>query len=289
MSRNLDEIRTMSEDLKLPDRPKLYRFRLDRTLGKGGSGTVYRAIDEKSGNVVAVKLFRANFFRNRLHLKDFTRSVKKFRKFDHINVTKVMEFITGDEGNCLVLEYVDGPDLKWYIENRPWNLQERLVIIAQICNGLQYIHEKGFTHHDLKPSNILFTRKGVAKLTDYSLSGSHLLSLFDPGANEQITPMYVAPELIRKQKSTPQSDIYSLGIALYLMFTGALPFQVDSLDALYHCHLHVTPDHPHQVNPQCPPDLGDVIMKMVEKDPKNRFNDCDQLRIRLATIGRSRI
>ncbi|HUW62264.1 MAG TPA: serine/threonine-protein kinase [Candidatus Bathyarchaeia archaeon] len=273
-----------------PDRMTLYRFKLDRILGKGGTGVVYRGIDPEKGEVVAIKLFFVTFFRNKLHLKDFARSVNKFKKFKHANVAHIREFIQGEEGECLVLEYVDGPDLKWYIENRSWNLQERLVIAAQICNGLQYIHDMGFTHHDLKPSNILFTRKGVVKLVDYSLCGnSSWLTLFDPSVHEQVTPMYIAPELIRNEKATPQSDIYSLGITFYLLFAMRTPFPVDTLQKLYACHLYVTPDNPSMHNPKCPPGLSDIIMRMIDKKPENRFQDCDQLRIALADIGRSRI
>jgi len=280
----------MTQGPHTPDRPSLYHFRLDRVLGRGGTGVVYRGLDPDKGEVVAIKLFYASFFRNRLHLRDFAKSVGKFRKFRHQNVAHIYEFIQGEEGECLVLEYVDGPDLKWYLANRPWNLQERLVVAAQICNGLQYLHDNGFIHHDLKPSNILFTRKGVVKLVDYSLCGSsYLLSLFDPGAHEQVTPMYVAPEIIRNERATSQSDIYSLGITFYLMFAERIPFPVDTLQKLYQCHLMATPDNPATVNPKCPPLLGDLIMRMLEKKPEDRFKDCDQIRIALADIGRSRI
>ena len=279
----------MTQDAQTPDRPTLYQFRLDRVLGKGGTGVVYRGIDPDQGAVVALKLFYARFFRNRLHLIEFSRNVNRFKKFAHQNVARIFEFIQGKEGECLVLEYVDGPDLKWYLESRPWNLQERLVIAAQICNGLQYIHDNGFTHHDLKPTNILFTRKGIVKLVDYSLGGGLLMSLFDSSIHEQITPMYVAPELIRNEKATPRSDIYSLGITFYLMFTERIPFPVDSLQALYQCHLRIMPELPSVVNKKCPPRLGDIIMRMVDKKPENRFKDCDQLRIALADISQSRI
>ena len=272
-----------------PDRAKLYRFRIDQLLGRGGTGTVYRAIDTADGQVVAVKLFHANFFRNRLHIRDFTRSVARFRKFNHPNVARVLDFISGEEGNCLIEEYIDGPDLKWYIANRPWNLRERLVVAAQVCNGLQYIHEQGFTHHDLKPANILFTRKGVLKITDYSLARQNLLNLFSGPLQEQVTPMYIAPELIMKHKATVQSDIYSLGITFYFFFTGRLPFEVDTLQKLYACHLRVVPNHPTTVNPECPQALGDIIMRMIDKKPENRFPDADMLRITLSEVGRSRI
>jgi eukaryotic-like serine/threonine-protein kinase len=279
-----------TQGTQTPDRFNLYRFKLDRILGRGGTGVVYRGMDPQNGEIVAVKLFYANFFRNRLHLHDFVRSVIKFRKFSHINVAQIYEFLQGDEGQCLVLEYVDGVDLKWYLENRPWNLPERLVVAAQICNGLQYLHENGFTHHDLKPSNILFTRKGVAKLVDYSLCGnSPLTFLFDTAVHEQVTPMYVAPELIRQEKATPQSDIYSLGITLYLLFAQRVPFPVDSLQKLYYCHVNVKPDHPTVINKKCPQVLGDLIMQMIEKKPEARFHDCDQIRIALAKVGQSRI
>lgn len=273
-----------------PDRSGIYRFRFDRKLGQGGTGAVYRAIDQKDGEVYAVKIFRANFFRNRLHIRDLAKTAKKASKFQHQNLTHIYEFISGKEGECVVMEYIDGPDLKWYIANRPWNLQERLVIVAQICNGLQYLHEHDFVHHDFKPANCLFTRQGVVKLTDYSLCGtSYLLSLFDPGMHDQVTPMYIAPELIRKEKASAQSDMYSLGVTMYLMFTGRMPFEVDSLQAVYQCHLRVIPDHPCMHNKKCPPALGDIIMRLLEKDPKKRYESFDQLRIILSDVGTQQI
>src|SRR5690606_38815154 len=112
---------------------------------------------------------------------DLARSVKSFRKFEHPNVMKIYDFITGNEGEVLVIEYIDGPDMKWYMENRPYNLQERLAVCAQICNGLQYLHDHGTLHHDMKPANVMFTRKGVIKVTDYSLCRSKFMGLFDSG------------------------------------------------------------------------------------------------------------
>ncbi len=277
----------MSEEL--PDKLQLYRFKLDRILGSGGTGTVYRGIDTQNGQVVAVKLFHENFFNGKAHIRDFTKSVQHFREFNHPNVVKITEFCSGEkEGNCMVMEYVDGPDLRWYIENRPWNLQERCVIAAQICNGLQYIHDQGFTHHDLKPANIMFTRKGVVKLTDYSLSRERLFG-FMSNLTDQVTPMFVAPEIIRKEKATPQSDIYSLGMTFYLFFTGLFPFATDNLQKLYQMHLRTMPEHPSVVSKRCPRAMGDIIMQMVAKEPTKRFESCDLLRIRLAEVGRSRI
>jgi eukaryotic-like serine/threonine-protein kinase len=279
----------MAPELTSADRSGIYRFRIDRLAGRGGTGSVYRAVDTANGQVVAVKIFAHTFFRNRLHVRDFSKSVSKFKKWDHPNVVKVLEFIAGEEGNCLVQEFVDGPDLKWYITERPWNLPERMVICAQICNGLQYIHEQGFTHNDFKPSNVLFTRKGQVKLSDYSLARQGLIPIFGTGIGEMMTPMYVAPELIEKKKPTPQSDIYALGITFYLMFSGKHPFETDNIQRLYQCHLKVVPMHPTTYNDACPPVLGDIIMKMIDKKPENRFENCDQLRIAIQDIGRSRL
>ena len=277
-------------DQYTPDRPTLYHYKLDHILGEGGTGRVYRGIDTKKGEVVAVKLFRENFFRNKLHLRDLTKSVKRFKKYDHHNVVKIFDFIDGSEGRCMVMEYVDGPDLKWYLLNRPWNLQERVGIVSQICSGLQYLHDQKVIHHDIKPANILFTRTGIAKLADFSLYGnSLLLELIDKGAGEQITPMYVPPEIIRGETPSPQSDQYSLGITLYFMFAERLPYEVDNLQRLYQCHLAEVPDHPTLVNPKCPQALGDIILKTLAKRPEDRFADCDLLRIAISKLGQSRI
>ena len=272
------------------DRAALYNHRVDLILGEGGTGSVYRAYDPQTGEVLAMKLFRANFFRNKIHLRDLAKTAKRSEKLNHPNVVKIKGFISGKEGEVLMLEYVDGPDLKWYLENRPFTLHERLVIAAQICNGLGYLHEQGLMHHDLKPANVLFTRKGQVKLCDFSLYGSSLLlQLFDKGLQDQITPMYVAPEIIKKEKATTLSDMYSLGVMLYLMFTEQVPFPVDNLQRLYMCHVSTPPLHPSMVNKNCPSQLGDIIMKLLEKKPEKRIPDGYQLRIQLAEIGKSRI
>jgi serine/threonine-protein kinase len=282
----------MAEDIFTPDRASLYHYKLDRVLGQGGTGKVYRGIDTKKGEVVAIKRFHDNFFRSRMHLNDLKASVKKFKKFNHENVVRIFDFLDGDErdGNCMIMEYVDGPNLNWYIKNRPFNAPERINICLQICAGLQYLHDNGVVHHDLKPANILFTRKGKVKIADFSLfGGGLLLQLFDRGLNEQITPMYVSPEILLKQKAGPASDIYSLGVTMYILFAERLPYAADSVQKLYMCHLRVVPEHPSQVNPKCSRPLGDIIMRCMEKRADARFQDCDQLRIALSQMGRSRI
>ncbi|NLV43201.1 MAG: serine/threonine protein kinase [Candidatus Hydrogenedentes bacterium] len=273
-----------------PDIPKLYHYKLQRVLGEGGTGKVYLGIDMNKGAPVAIKLFHENFFRNRLHVRDLAKSIIKFKRFKHNNVVQILDFIDDTQGRCLVMEYVDGPSLKWYLLNRPYRLNERINIALQICQGMQYLHDKGCIHHDFKPSNVLFTRTGIVKIADFSLYGNtFLLELIDRNVGEQITPMFVAPEFIRKEKVTNQSDIYSMGITFYMLFTDKVPFPVDSLKRLYQCHLTIMPEHPSLANPACPNTLGDIIMKMIAKRPELRFNDCDELSVAITQMSRSRI
>jgi eukaryotic-like serine/threonine-protein kinase len=281
----------MSDYPKQPNKPELHGYKLQLAMGEGGTGTVYRALNPETGEVVALKEFHANFFRGKSHLRDLTKMVKRFQKLEHPNVARIIELINEDDHVALILEFVDGPDLKWYLENRPWNLQERLVILAQICNGLSYLHDHKFVHHDLKPANVLFTRQGQVKLCDFSLAGANtgLMAIFDGGVVEQVTPMYVAPELIRKEKPTKLVDMYSLGVIMYIMFADHVPFQVDDLQKLYACHLNQVPVHPSDENPECPRKLGDITMKLLAKKPEARYQDCQELRIALSEIGQSRI
>ncbi len=276
---------------KPPSKPTLCGYNLQLAMGLGGTGTVYKAIHPETNQVVALKEFHANFIRNKAHLRDMAKMVKKAQKLDHPNLIKVGTLITNPDENVLILEFIDGPDLKWYMENRPFDLNERLVILSQICNALSYLHDHKLIHHDLKPANVLFTRQGQVKLCDFSLAGAGggILSFMDQGAVEQITPLYVAPELIRKEKATKSCDLYSLGIMMYIMFTGQVPFGVDTLQKMYICHLQQMPLHPTDVNDECPRLLGDIIMKLLQKDPKDRYLDCQELRIALANVGQSRI
>jgi eukaryotic-like serine/threonine-protein kinase len=280
----------MTPDAHTPDRLQLYHYKLDRILGEGGTGRVYRGVDTKKGEVAAIKLFHENFFRSRLHVRDLVKSVKKFRKMDHPNLVKIHGFIEGKEGRCMPMEYVDGPNLKWYLLHRPWDLQERIKIMIQICNGLQYLHDQDCIHNDFKPSNVLFTRRGTPKVADFSLyGGGMLLDLIRGGIGEQITPMFVAPEFLRKEKVTPAADLYSLGITMYMLFADKVPFSVDTVQRLYQCHLQYLPDHPSTHKPECPRNLGDLIMRLLQKKPEDRFRDCDELRSALDRMGRSRI
>ena len=280
-----------SEYPKPPSKPTLCGFNLLLALGLGGTGTVYKAQHPETKQIVALKDFHANFIRNKSHLRDLSKMVKKAQSLDHPNLIKVGQLISTPDENVLILEYIDGPDLKWYLENRPSDLNERLVILSQICNALSYLHDNKLVHHDLKPANILFTRQGQVKVCDFSLAGSGggLLGFMDQAAVEQITPMYIAPELIRKEKATKLCDLYSLGIMMYIMFTDKLPFEVDTLQKIYICHVSQLPLHPSDVSPQCPRILGDIIMKLLSKNPDDRFQDCQQLRIALANVGLSRI
>lgn len=280
----------MAENQYTPDISKLYNFKLQRILGEGGTGRVYLGIDMNKGVPVAIKLFHENFFRNRLHVRDLLKSISKFKKFKHTNLVQIFDFIDDTEGRCLVMEYIDGPSLKWYLLNRPYKLTERINICLQICAGMQYLHDKGCIHHDFKPGNVLFTRTGIVKIVDFSLYGStFLVELLDRNIGEQITPMFVAPEFIRREKITAQSDIYSMGITFYMLFTDRVPFSADNLRKLYQCHLGVMPPHPSEVNPACPVPLGNIIMKMIAKQPEGRYADCDELRVALSQVTRSRI
>jgi serine/threonine-protein kinase len=280
----------MTDSQFTPDIPKIYHYKLERVLGEGGTGKVYLGVDTKKGEAVAVKIFHENFFRNVLHVRDLAKTVVKFKKYKHTHMVQLHDFIDGPEGRAMIMEYVDGPSLKWYILNRPWNLMERINVCMQICNGMQYLHDKGCLHHDFKPANVLFTRTGVVKIADFSLYGnSFLLELIDRNVGEQITPMFVAPEFIRKEKVTQTGDQYSMGITFYMMFAERVPFAVDNISKLYQCHLSVMPDHPSLVNPKCPQPLGDIIMKLLSKRPEKRFADCDELRIAFSQVTKSRI
>ena len=255
------------------------RYRLDHAIGRGGMGTVYQAHDLLLDRDVAVKVLSARAVESRARLQREARAVAKL---NHPNIVSVYD--AGESAGLpfIVMELVPGDSLH---AHPPQTLDETLAIARQICAALDHAHAQGIVHRDLKPENVLLTKDGIAKLMDFGLArssgGSHITQ---EGAIVG-TVLYLAPEQARGQTVDGRSDLYSLGVMLYEFATGQLPFKGDDPIAIISQHLNAPVVPPSSLRSDIPPSFEAIIMKLLAKDPNDRFGSAHEVEEALTRIS----
>src|SRR5450631_46469 len=254
------------------------RYRIVSPLGKGGMGEVYRAEDLKLGQTVALKFLPRSLAQTEHALERFTREVRLARQVSHPNVCRVFDIgeisETGDAGKTfthtfLTMEFVDGEDLA-SLMRRIGRLppDKALEIARQMCAGLAAAHEHGIIHRDLKPANIMLDGRGRVRITDFGLAG--LAAEIRGDAARAGTPAYMSPEQFAGGEVTPKSDLYSLGLVLYEIFTGKRPFDASSSEEMARLRDKSAPTAPSQFVKELDPLVERVILRCLEKDPAKR-------------------
>jgi len=245
------------------------RYRIIGLLGRGGMGEVYRADDLKLGQPVALKFLPADVQRDAARLDRFRNEVKVALRVSHPNVCRVYDIGEADGLHYISMEYVDGEDLASLLR-RIGRLPETkaLQIARQICAGLAVAHEQGIIHRDLKPANVMIDGRGRAKITDFGLAG-----IAEEIVGEEVrdgTPGYMAPEQLSGKEATVRSDVYSLGLVLYELFTGTRAFEAATPQELARLHDASTPTSPSSHVEGLDPTLERAILRCLEKEPKDR-------------------
>jgi serine/threonine-protein kinase len=245
------------------------RYRIIGLIGRGGMGEVYRADDMKLGQAVALKFLPETLEQDESRLQRFLTEVKIARQVSHANVCRVYD--VGEVGgqHYLSMEYVDGEDLASLLRRIGRLPGDKAVQIArQICAGLAAAHRLGIVHRDLKPSNIMIDGRGQVRITDFGLAG---WAEGFTGAEIRVgTPAYMSPEQLSGQEVTAQSDIYSLGLVLYELFTGKAAFEAPTIAEITRRHQETTPTIPSTLVPDLDPAVERVILLCLEKDPRSR-------------------
>ena len=245
------------------------RYRIIGLVGKGGMGEVYRADDVKLGQAVALKFLPAELAGNEARLARFLDEVRVSRQVSHPNVCRVYDIGDHDGHHYISMEYVDGEDLASLIRRIGRLSEDKANEIArQICAGLAAAHAKGIVHRDLKPSNVMIDGRGQVRITDFGLAG--LAEGFEGAEIRVGTPAYMSPEQIAGTEVTTRSDIYSLGLVLYELFTGKAAFVGKTVADLSRQHLETMPSTPSTVVPGFDPRIDRVILRCLEKDPNLR-------------------
>jgi tetratricopeptide (TPR) repeat protein len=254
------------------------RYQIIEELGKGGMGRVYRALDTKLKEEIALKLIMPEISSDRDTVERFGNELKLARKIAHRNVGKMYEFLEDRGTHFITMEYVPGQDLRRLIRQTGQLTAGKTVAVArQVADGLAEAHRLGVVHRDLKPGNIMIDREGNAKIMDFGIARS-LSAKSMTGAGVIVgTPEYMSPEQVEGKAVDRRSDIYSLGIILYEMLTGRVPFEGDTPFTVGVKHKSELPKDPRELNAQIPPDLNRLILKCLEKDKDGRYQSAEEL------------
>ena len=245
------------------------RYRIVALLGRGGMGEVYKAEDLKLDHEVALKFLPESVAQDDAALARFRTEVRIARQVTHQNVCRVFDIGEFEGRHFLTMEYIDGEDLSSLLR-RIGRLppDKALEVSRQICAGLAAAHGAGVLHRDLKPANVMIDGRGKARITDFGIAG--LEEDLKKGGVIAGTPAYMSPEQITGKEITVQSDIYSLGLVLYELFTGKPAVQSDSINEFVRKHKTVTPTNPSEILKEIDPLVEKTILRCLEKDPQQR-------------------
>jgi formylglycine-generating enzyme required for sulfatase activity/cephalosporin-C deacetylase-like acetyl esterase/predicted Ser/Thr protein kinase len=261
------------------------RYQVIEELGRGGMGRVYRVLDKKLGEEVALKLIKPEIAADEETIRRFRNELRTARKIGHPNVTRMYDLGEDEGTHYITMEYVRGEDLKSFIRRSSrLTVDKAVVITGQVAEGLAEAHRQGVVHRDLKPQNIMIDRDGNARIMDFGIARS-VRSEGITGSGMMIgTPEYMSPEQVEGKAVDPRSDLYSLGIILYEMLTGRAPFMGDSVLSVAMKQRSERAPDPQQQNPRIPASLSRLILKCLEKEPAGRYQSAEDLVTELKKI-----
>lgn len=269
--------------------PQLGHYRLVEKIGEGGIGAVYLAFDEENSREVAFKVLHGNLLQDKNHLTRFRREAYLQSQLNHPNTVRLLAVYEDGHNLGLVMEMLRGCELKAYLHHRGVLSGPEIHYLAgAILSGLEVAHEKGIVHRDLKPSNIFLTDNGGVKIMDFGTAKLQTVRSDLTKAGGAIgSYYYMAPEQITGGEVDERTDLYALGIILYQLATGELPFtgKMGGEFEIMEKQVRQAPEPPDEINPDIPAVLTSVIMTMLEKNPDNRFASCASVRQALSGLG----
>jgi len=247
-------------------------------IGQGGFSQAYKALDPE-GKMLILKFPDAFLIGDPATYERFRREFTAGQRLNHPAIPRTIAIREAPEGTFLVQEFVEGQLLRAYItEHAPLQVDEALSIARQLAQAIGYLHANGVYHRDLKPENIIIGRDGLVHIIDFGsalMEGSRRVT-WRYGSNALGTPDYMAPEQIQGKRGDARTDVYALGIILYEMLTGTVPFQGDNALSVMNQHLTSTPESPRKLRPSIPPEVEAIVLKAIRRDPDERYQSASE-------------
>ncbi|MGE3726080.1 MAG: serine/threonine protein kinase [Candidatus Sericytochromatia bacterium] len=259
------------------------RYVLLDQKGQGGMATIFRALDLETNQMVAVKHLNLpphlSNEEKQTRIERFEAEVQILGLLSHANIMAIYEYIVQSDNHVMVLELLDGQELKPFVQSHNLTMRQKLMLFDQLLDALEYVHSHGIIHCDLKPENVMVINGDTIKLLDFGIA--RIEGSETPASRDALvgTVAYMSPEQLQNSKiSHNQIDIYALGVVMYEILTGRLPFEADNPGSAMLMILNNAPVPPEQLNPLVGEDLGTLIMTCLQKRTQHRFRQCRQLR-----------
>ena len=254
------------------------RYEILEEVGNGGMAVVYKAKDFDTDSIVAVKILREEYLDNEEFCRRFRNESRAIALLNHPNIVKIFDVCNSPSLQYIVMEYIDGISLKDYIEQqRVIRVKEAVHFTTQILRALMHAHSKGIVHRDIKPQNIMLLPNGRIKVTDFGIARlitSQTSTITDKAIG---SVHYIAPEQARGATTDARADLYSVGVMLYEMLTGKLPFDANSAVSVAVMQLQADPKMPRQINPNIPVGLEEITIQAMQKDPNARYQSAAEM------------
>ncbi len=256
------------------------RYRIEEVLGRGGMAEVFKGTDTVLGRPVAIKVLAPQYAQDDGFVSRFRREAQAAARLNHPNLVGVYDTGSDDGTHYIVMEYVEGRTLAEFLAGGGRLMPERAIELAEsVCRALDFAHRQGVIHRDIKPGNIMVTRQGEVKVMDFGIA--RLTSSAETIAQTAAvlgTAAYLSPEQARGEPVDARSDLYSLGVVLFEMVTGKVPFTGDSAVTVAYKHVQEPPEPPSKLNPDVSPELEAVVMRALAKNPANRYQSAEEFR-----------
>src|SRR4051812_6257500 len=268
---------------------RISRYRVGRLIGAGGMGEVYLAEDETLNRKVALKLLPVRFTRDEERVRRFQREARAASALNHPNIITIYEIGQDDTSHYIATEYIEGETLRERMATRRLNIGEVIDVASGVASALAAAHDAGIIHRDIKPENVMLRPDGLVKVLDFGLAklADPESALKDSSTGSVMgTLLYISPEQARAQQPDARSDLYALGAVMYEMVTGQPPVRGDNFIDIAFAIVNEVPKPPSYYVSGIPPELDQIILKLLEKDRANRYASARQLLSDLNTLRR---